>query len=295
MLHRILGGAKPVFAGLAMLSLAACAGMELQTARGLDPQGGAFNVALYQEYLTLAEMEFAEGDYEDSDVFADRAISAAAGSPTAPEALDARPIPGVHRGPLAEARRRLMTALDAGAADKVPEASARGQAMFDCWMQEAEENIQPADIAWCRERFQAALAAMEEAVAEAPAAAAPAPAAPAAPPVTFANFTVYFDFDSTVLKPLTISTLIDAADASDDMGATSITISGYADRSGPAAYNMALSQRRADAVAAELKDLLGSAAPSMSLQALGETKNKVVTPDGVKEPKNRRVKIEIRR
>ena len=293
MLHRLLGGAKPVVAALAMLGLSACAGMQLESARGLDPQGGEFNAALYQEYLTLAEMEFAEADYEDSDVFASRAISAAAGSPTDPEALDARDIPGVHRGALAEARRRLVAAMEAGAVDKVPEASARGQAMFDCWMQEAEENIQPEDIAWCRERFTAALSVMEEAVAEEPAA-EPA-AAPAPPPVTFANFTVYFDFDSSAILPQALSTLIDAADASDDMTASSITISGYADRSGPEAYNMALSQRRADAVAAELKDLLGAGAPAMALRAFGETNNKVVTPDGVKEPKNRRVKVEIRR
>lgn len=288
MLHKILGGAKPLIAAAAMLSLAACAGMQLDSARGLTPQGDAFSKALYQEYLALAEMEFAEGDYKDSDEFASRAIASAAGTPPGPEALDARMIPGEHKGALSEAHRRLVAALDAGAAGKVPEASARGQAMFDCWMQEAEENIQPADIAWCRDRFKVALEAMEAAVAE-------QPAAPAAPPVTFANFTVYFDFDSSTITPQTLSVLIDAADASDDMGASTITLSGYADRSGSEAYNMALSQRRADAVMAELKGLLGSTAPAMTTMAFGEKNNKVVTPDGVKEPKNRRVKIEIRK
>jgi len=288
MLHKILGGAKPFIAAAAMMSLAACAGMQLDSARGLTPQGDAFSKALYAEYLALAEMEFAEGDYEDSDVFAARAIASAAGTPPGPEALDARNIPGEHKGALSEAHRRLTAALEAGAAGIVPEASARGQAMFDCWMQEAEENIQPADIVWCRDRFKVALQAMEAAIV-------PQPAAPAAPPVTFANFTVYFDFDSSTITPQTLSTLIDAADASDDMGASSITVSGYADRSGSEAYNQALSQRRADAVAAELKDLLGAGAPAMVIEAFGENNNKVVTPDGVKEPKNRRVKIEIRR
>lgn len=287
MLQRILGGAKPLIAAAAMLSLSACAGFQVDNARGLTPEGDAFSQALYQEYLTLAEMEFAEGDYDDSDEFASRAIAAAAGTPPGPEALDARVIPAEHKGALSEAHRRLVAALDAGAADVVPEASARGQAMFDCWMQEAEENFQPADIAWCRDRFKVALQAMEAAVADQPVA--------AAPPVTFANFTVYFDFDSSAITPETLSTLIDAADASDDMGASTMTISGYADRSGSEAYNMALSQRRADAVAAELGSLLGSTAPTMTLEAFGEGNNKVVTPDGVKEPKNRRVKIEIRR
>jgi OmpA-OmpF porin, OOP family len=287
MLHKILGGAKPFLAAAAMMSLAACAGMQLESARGLTPQGDAFSKALYQEYLGLAEMEFAEGDYADADEFASRAIASAAGTPPGPEALDARPIPAEHKGALSEAHRRLTAALAAGAAGKVPEVSARGQAMFDCWMQEAEENIQPADIAWCRDRFQVALAEMEAAVASQP--------APAVPPVTFANFTVYFDFDSNAITPQTLSTLIDAANASDDMGASSITVSGYADRAGSEAYNQALSQRRADAVSAELKSLIGATAPAMTIEAFGESNNKVVTPDGVKEAKNRRVKIEIRK
>ncbi|MDF1792296.1 MAG: OmpA family protein [Thalassobaculaceae bacterium] len=287
MLHKILGGAKPLIAAAAMMSLAACAGFQLDSARGLTPKGDAFSKALYQEYLALSEMEFAEGDYVDSDVFAARAIASAEGTPPGPEALDARVIPAEHKGALSEAHRRLVAALEAGAAGKVPEASARGQAMFDCWMQEAEENFQPADIAWCRDRFWPALEAMEAAVAAAPAA--------AAPPVTFANFTVYFDFDSSTITPQTLSTLIDAANASDDMSASTVTVSGYADRSGSEAYNQALSQRRADAVAAELKGLLGAGGPSLATEAFGEKNNKVVTPDGVKEPKNRRVKIEIRK
>ena len=287
MLHKILGGAKPFFAAAAMMSLAACAGFQLDNARGLTPTGDAFSKALYQEYLALSEMEFAEGDYDDSDVFASAAIAAANGTPTAPEALDSRDIPAEHKGALSEAHRRLTEALAAGAATKVPEASARGQAMFDCWMQEAEENFQPADIAWCRDRFKVAIEAMEAAVGEQPAA--------VAPPVTFANFTVYFDFDSSTITPQTLSTLIDAADASDDMGASTMTVSGYADRSGPADYNMALSERRANAVANELRGLLGAGAPAMTIEAFGEKNNKVITPDGVKEPKNRRVKIEIRK
>ena len=287
MLQKILGGAKPFFAAAAMMSLAACAGFQLDNARGVTPTGDAFSQALYQEYLTLSEMEFAEGDYEDSDVFAAAAIASANGTPPAPEALDSRVIPAEHKGALSEAHRRLTAALEAGAATMVPEASARGQAMFDCWMQEAEENFQPADIAWCKERFEAALATMEAAVGEQPVA--------VAAPVTFANFTVYFDFDSSAISPQTLSTLIDAADASDDMGASTMTISGYADRSGSEAYNMALSERRANAVANELRGLLGAGGPTMALEAYGEKNNKVITPDGVKEAKNRRVKIEIRK
>lgn len=285
MFTRMIGATKLAAAAAVMLGLSACAGYELQSAKGLKPSGDAFSAALYKEYLTLAEMEFAEGDYMDSDEFAGRAIASANGKPPMPEALNARPIPANAQADLAAARGRLMTALDGGARTAKPGPAARAQASFDCWMQEQEENFQPADIKWCRDRFEAAMAEIGT----------PAPKAETKPLVTFANFTVYFDFDKSNLTAETQSTLIDAANAADGMSATSVTVSGYADRSGPDAYNMRLSQRRAEAVAKELTNLIGAKAPKMTLQAFGETQNLVNTPDGVKEAKNRRVQIEIRK
>ena len=284
MFTRMIGATKLAVAAAAMLGLSACAGFQVQNAKGLSPSGDAFSASLYKEYLVLAEMEFAEGDYMDSDTFANRAIASANGNPPGPEELDVRDLPGASKGELAEARRRLTEALAAGFGKSKPDAAARAQASFDCWMQEQEENFQPADIKWCKDRFDAAMAQFAAPKAEAP-----------KPSITFANFTVYFDFDKSALTAETQSTLIDAANAADDMAAKSVTVSGYADRSGSAAYNMALSQRRAEAVAKELTTLIGANAPAMTLQAFGETQNKVVTPDGVKEAKNRRVKIEIRK
>lgn len=286
MFTRMIGATKLAVAAAAMLGLSACAGFQLESAKGLSPSGDAFSASLYKEYLVLAEMEFAEGDYMDSDTFANRAIASANGNPPAPEELTARKIPPAAQGELAEARRKLTEVLAAGGGTSNPAAAARAQASFDCWMQEQEENFQPADIKWCKDRFDAA---MGEFGAPAPKAEAPKPS------ITFANFTVYFDFDKSSLTPETQATLIDAANAADDMSASAVTLSGYADRSGSEAYNMALSQRRAEAVAQELTALIGANAPAMTLHAFGETQNKVVTPDGVKEARNRRVKIEIRK
>ena len=88
MLNGLIRGTKPLLVAVALLGLSACAGIQLENARGLNPVG-SFKQSLYKEYLALAEMEFAEGDYEDSDVFASRAIASAAGTPPGPEALDA--------------------------------------------------------------------------------------------------------------------------------------------------------------------------------------------------------------
>jgi OOP family OmpA-OmpF porin len=71
--------------------LGACGGLELGTAQKTAPTGDAFSKALYKEYIVLSKAEYNEGDYEDSDVFAMRAIAAAGGKPTAPEAANARP------------------------------------------------------------------------------------------------------------------------------------------------------------------------------------------------------------
>ncbi|CAN0576425.1 unnamed protein product, partial [Laminaria digitata] len=73
--------------------LGACGGLELGTAQKTSPSGDAFSTALYKEYIVLSKDEYNEGDYADSDVFAMRAIAAAGGEPTAPEAPDARPQP----------------------------------------------------------------------------------------------------------------------------------------------------------------------------------------------------------
>ena len=189
MFKKMLGATKLTVAVTAMLGLSACAGFQLDNAKGLSPKGDAFSAGLYKEYLVLAEMEFAEGDYMDSDAFANRAIASANGNPPAPEELAARDLPAASKGELAEARRKLMEALAGGAKTAKPDAAARAQASFDCWMQEQEENFQPADIKWCKDRFNAAMAQLGT----------PAPAAAPKPSVTFANFTVYFDFDKSAL------------------------------------------------------------------------------------------------
>ena len=70
-------------------------------------------------------------------------------------------------------------------------------------------------------------------------------------------------------------------------------MAGHADRSGDAAYNQRLSQRRAEAVAAELvRD--GVARGNISVQAFGESRPLVPTADNVREPQNRRVEIVLR-
>jgi outer membrane protein OmpA-like peptidoglycan-associated protein len=59
---------------------------------------------------------------------------------------------------------------------------------------------------------------------------------------------------------------------------------------GSDAYNLRLSQRRAEAVAAELK-ARGIPSSEIAIHAKGKKDLLVPTADGVKEPRNRRVEI----
>ena len=130
--------------------------------------------------------------------------------------------------------------------------------------------------------------AMNFGAAPAPIAAAPPPPPPAA--VMAKNYIVFFDFDRSDLTAQSRATIKQAADASKTAGTQRLTVTGHADRSGPDAYNMALSLRRANAVKDELvRD--GVPASGIVIVGRGETQPLVPTADGVKEPQNRRVEI----
>ena len=69
---------------------------------------------------------------------------------------------------------------------------------------------------------------------------------------------------------------------------------GFADASGGSdAYNDALSLRRANAVSAALAGS-GVASGAMSVGGKGESEPRVPTPDGERNPTNRRVEITAR-
>ena len=124
-----------------------------------------------------------------------------------------------------------------------------------------------------------------QAVAPAP---TPAPPPPAAPIVR--DFIVFFDFDSAALTPQAQGILREAVANAKRAGNSRIVATGHADRSGSAAYNVGLSQQRADAVRGELIRL-GMTTNDIQTVARGETDPLVATPDGVREPQNRRVQI----
>ena len=119
--------------------------------------------------------------------------------------------------------------------------------------------------------------------------AAPAPAPKPAPQVA-KNFIVFFDFDKAAVTPEADRIIMQAAAAAKQTGAARIDLSGHTDMAGSDKYNMALSQKRADAVKAQLVKQ-GVPAGQIITVAKGESTPMVKTPDGVREPQNRRVEI----
>jgi OmpA-OmpF porin, OOP family len=108
--------------------------------------------------------------------------------------------------------------------------------------------------------------------------------------VTPGPFIVFFDWDKDEITPAAAAILDNAAAAYQQTGSASVTLAGHADRSGSDAYNVGLSQRRANNVRAYLA---GRGVPdgSITTEAFGESRPLVDTADGVREPQNRRVEI----
>jgi outer membrane protein OmpA-like peptidoglycan-associated protein len=121
---------------------------------------------------------------------------------------------------------------------------------------------------------------------------APAPVvAPTPPPAR--TYLVFFDWDKSDLSARARQIISEAASNAAKVKVTRIEVSGYADLSGTHAYNLALSQRRGDAVAAELVSD-GVPKSEIVVQAFGDSHPLVPTAPGVREPQNRRVEIVLK-
>jgi OOP family OmpA-OmpF porin len=291
---------------IAAVALAGCAGSQLEVAKMAEVAKTPFNFNLYDGYIGLSKTEYGEGDYEDSDRFANRAIKASmAKKDTAvkPEGFKARNLPMDKEGELRKARGRLMIALHQGGRENYPRYAADAQIKFDCWMQEQEENFQPKDIEACKKGFMKAVAKLEKAIAPKPmkkmvkkmAPKAKMAAKPRAPePVDVDGiYIVFFDLNSAKLSAATQRVLSKTAKEFKMIESPGMNITGHSDRSGGDDYNYALSQRRLDAVTDFLMSK-GTAAPDMQASAYGEEKPLVPTKNGVKEKRNRRVEIIFR-
>lgn len=131
---------------------------------------------------------------------------------------------------------------------------------------------------------------MVEAPPPAPQPAPPPPEPEPAPPPPPSTYLVFFDFDVANLSAEARDIVQEAASNASEVRPVRIEVTGHADRSGPSDYNERLSMRRAQSVMDELVRQ-GIPASDIAVFARGESDPLVPTPDGVREPQNRRVEI----
>lgn len=296
----------------AIALLAACSNTQsLEELRVSTPHTDPYQTALAGGYQKMAEQDLAKYNYEESERWADKGLSANLGRDIAPEEVSAWKIP-VAAQPQFDAARTKLIATVASTKTTQPYQSAAAMVNFDRWLQTASHEGATADqVKAAQEAFDNSLATISVAQApelgtvapvSEPSAQQAAPATPAAPAhemlIPLAKdkqtvvTTIYFPFDSSALGTTAIKSLdvvIGDLKAATDH-AKGITINGHTDRAGSDAYNLSLSERRAGTVA---KAIHSKGVPTEKLHTFGfgETDPAVPTEDGVREPKNRRVEI----
>jgi iron complex outermembrane receptor protein len=124
--------------------------------------------------------------------------------------------------------------------------------------------------------------------AAAPAAYVPPPVV--APATTPKSYLVFFDFNKSDLTSQATAIVDQAAKNAGPAKVTKLEVTGHTDTVGSDAYNMRLSRRRAESVAAQLEK---DGIPSSEIEIVAKGKRDLLVPtaDGVKEPQNRRVQI----
>ena len=298
---------KYMVTAAAGIALSGCASFsEVHTVnhmRTAGAQGGtAFTQALTTEYRaqTIDEADH-EFEWEDAAFFARKGLSAAKGEVVAPAEVATAPegsylrhgpigpafaIPSARVPELSGARARLVAFLDGGGRDLQPVVAAHAQGLYDCWLEEEWEGDTNID---CRAEFLKIEKQFKvvQTVQTAPAATAGAVGAVGA---RMNTFQVFFDFDRSNIDESAANILQHAAASAKQGNVTVIDLTGHTDAAGPDAYNQALSERRANAVKAELvKD--GVPAVEIKTFGVGKAGQLVPTADGVREPQNRRTEI----
>lgn len=247
--------------------------VDVDAARTMAPEGTPFAQGLRTGYFALTDYEKSTTDFADTTHFARKAVSSAKGLNVQPDAVAFRTLSEDDASELTAARARLMAGLEGGGRVRAATDAAKAQVSYDCWLEAVEAKDVPR-VDTCKKDFEDAMAAVEKALA-----------------AEVANdFLVFFAFDRSDLTPVAQTVLTEVVDAWKQGRPARVALAGHADRAGPEAYNMRLSERRARTVAAALT-AMGVPAESLDIQWFGESQPRVPTPDGVAEPQNRRVEI----
>ena len=239
--------ARCLLAGLLLASGNACT--TVLAPERTEALGPPFNDALKEDYLRLAESRWRQGSW-DVLRFRDKARQAMLGNAVWPDDAASAGVPGSLRPELVEQRERLVLFLNAGGRALAPQDAALAQVSFDCWLSQVKKT-KLLDSA-CRDTFLASLEETEQAVVGA----LPEP------------YVIVFESGSDQLDGVGLNVATAASRAAVLLEPARINVIGYADRSGRATFNEALSLQRAENVAAVL-ERAGVAPELIDVQARG--------------------------
>ena len=108
------------------------------------------------------------------------------------------------------------------------------------------------------------------------------------------DYEIHFAFDSAAIEPAAGNVIDQIASEIRQYNPREVTVEGHTDKAGSSDYNIALSERRAEAVSEALSDR-GVENRVLDKKAMGENDPAVNTQDGVKLRENRRVVVEFRK
>ncbi len=206
----------------------------------------------------------------------------------------------------------ILKTLHTDQAKAHPQLAARSQLGFDCWLEQLEEGWQHEHIKLCYDMMNNSLSKLKEKLSAKadiknttkentnPDKIRENQVTPAKVIVNKENnknvsntkeIKIYFEHNSYKLNEKAKNTLTMFLDKI-TAGYTRIILEGHTDRSGTEKYNLNLAELRAKKV----KEFLlkkGMEEKTIITKIYGESKPLVHTKDGIKEPRNRRVKIEI--
>lgn len=310
---------------VAFLGVAGC-GTMLEVGPGLETElrePKAFSSFLAHEYQDRAHSEaYRDGNWFDAVQFVRRMHEAASGKPPPPLNPDDFAV-GDHRAELENGYASLMRVLAEGAATAHPRACAKAQRHFDGWIEQASDNkwgdggsyfggdggpVQPAWAIAERTAFIEALGdcrpieRVEEIPVEEPVEEKMVEVVEEPEKVEVqlemvdetinGDYVVYFAFDKSDLTPEAKTVIREVVSLIYGADTYSVDVVGHTDTVGSVEYNLALGQRRADAVESFLLSE-GVRADDVTTSSRGESDLAVKTEDQVRDSRNRRAIIMV--
>ena len=272
---------KRIALALLALCLTGCSTYSLEELRHAELKGNAFQQALAKEYIQFASVEERNYNWASSGHFADKGLTAAYGNDIGPELVADWDMAPDTAQELDKARDDLLTALTPAVTEAKPELAAQAYVAFDRWVQAQSYGWDEAKIARLKNEFEQLLAELQ---------AVKNPKADNGTHTT--SYIVFFEWNRASLSTKAAKQVDEVAASLAGEEGYEVILNGHTDSTGLEKFNLTLSKKRAEAVAARLEKG-GVAKDAIKIFAFGESDPRVPTGDNVDEPQNRRVEIFI--